>query len=95
MPRLQSKQYTIQNLHVRTEQQNADKSTCSKTGLRVFNYRHRKMEEEVINHVRSYKYLGITQFITPWRTSQKKGKEMVERAKTDKNGPGLSSWITQ
>ena len=53
------------------------------------------MEEEVINHVSSYKYPGITQFVTPWRTSQKKGKEMVERAKTDKNGPGLSSWITQ
>ena len=43
------------------------------------------MEEEIINHVSSYKYLGVTQFLTPWRTSQLKGKEMLERARTYKN----------
>ena len=43
------------------------------------------MEEEIINHVNSYKYLGVTQFLTPWRTSQCKGKEMLDRARTYKN----------
>ena len=43
------------------------------------------MEEEIINHVNSYKYLGVTQFLTPWRTSQRKGKEMLDTARTYKN----------
>ena len=43
------------------------------------------MEEEIVNHVSNYKYLGITQYATPWRTSQKKGESMVARARVYKN----------
>ena len=43
------------------------------------------MEEEIVNHVSNYKYLGITQYATPWRTSQKKGESIVARARVYKN----------
>ena len=43
------------------------------------------LEEEAVNNVSNYKYLGVQQYATPWRTIQRKGKDMITRATTYKN----------
>ena len=40
------------------------------------------LEEEVVGHVTNYKYLGIQQYSSSWRTSHRKGQDMVNKAKT-------------
>ena len=43
------------------------------------------LEEEIVAHVNNYKYLGIKQFSTTWRTAQRKGQDMISRAIKYKN----------
>ena len=43
------------------------------------------LEEEVVGHVTNYKYLGIQQYSSSWRTSHRKGQDMVNKAKMYKN----------
>ena len=40
------------------------------------------LEEEAVNNVSNYKYLGVQQYATPWRTIQRKGKDMITRETT-------------
>ena len=43
------------------------------------------MESEIVEHVSNYKYLGVQQYSSMWKTSQKKGESMLSRAKCYKN----------
>lgn len=44
----------------------------------------RYTEEEVVGHVKNYKYLGIQQYSSAWCTSHRKGQDMVNRVKMNK-----------
>ena len=47
--------------------------------------------DKVVNHVTNYKYLGIQQYSSSWRTSQRKGQDMVDKARMYKNVNLLAS----
>jgi len=43
------------------------------------------LESEIVEHVSNYKYLGVQQYSSMWKTSQKKGESMLSKAKCYKN----------
>ena len=42
-------------------------------------------EEDIVEHVKSYKYLGINQYLTPNKTYKTKGELMIKKAKMYQN----------
>ena len=39
------------------------------------------MESEIVEHVSNYKYPGVQQYSSIWKTSQKKGEAMLSKAR--------------
>ena len=43
------------------------------------------LDSEVVEHVTNCRYLGVQQYSSLWKTSQKKGEAMLSKAKCCKN----------